>query len=261
MSIGRKKNIDNPKWIEVFGKIEELVSADEVNRLEKDVVDEIKKTVAGKKVAYAWSGGKDSIVLGKLCESANITDCMFAHTDLEYPSFLQWCLANKPDSCEVIDVGLDMEWLSKHPEMIFPRDCRTTYHWYQLVQQRAIKSYFKEQNLDMIIVGHRKADGNYVGRGSNISRNSAGVVRYSPIADWTHEQVLAYIHYRGLNLPPIYEWENGYKCGTHPWPARTHTKSIDDGFRSVYSIDKTIVEQAAEYIPEACHFLREEVTK
>ena len=78
-----------------------------------------------------------------------------------------------------------------------------------------------------------------------------------PIADWTHEQLLAYIHYRNLPMPPIYGWKDGFKCGTHPWPARQFTDSIKNGFRDVYEIDPEIVKQAAEFIPAARHFLEE----
>jgi 3'-phosphoadenosine 5'-phosphosulfate sulfotransferase (PAPS reductase)/FAD synthetase len=45
-------------------------------------------------------------------------------------------------------------------------------------------------------------------------------VRYSPMRAWSHELVFAFVHYYGLALPPIYEWEEGFKAGTHPWPAR-----------------------------------------
>ena len=255
MSLGKKKNIDNAEWIKAMSEIESAVSKKDIQKLKSKTLDEIKRITKQKKVAFAWSGGKDSIVLADICKSAGIENSMFGHTDLEYPEFLKWCLDNKPNECEVINVGLDLEWLSKHPGMLFPNDCKTVYRWYQLVQQTAIKKYFKEHELDMVVVGHRKADGNYVGKGTNISSNGAGIVRYSPLSEWSHEQVLAYIHYYELALPPIYEWENGYKCGTHPWPARTHTQNIEDGFKAVYAIDKTIVEQAAAYIPEARHFL------
>lgn len=260
MSLGRKKNIDNAAWVTAFESIESAVTKKEIQQLEKDTVQQIRDVTKDKKVAYAWSGGKDSIALRLLCEKAGIKACMFAHTDLEYPEFLKWCLANKPDDCEVIDVGLDLAWLEKHPDMLFPRDCRTAYRWFQLVQQTAIRRYFREHELDMIVVGHRTADGNYVGKGTNISRNGAGIVRYSPMAAWTHEQLLGYIHYKGLPMPPIYAWPDGFRCGTHPWPARQHTASIEDGFNAVYSIAPDVVQSAAEVIPEARHFL-EGVTK
>ena len=67
--------------------------------------------------------------------------------------------------------------------------------------------------------------------------------------------VLAYIHYHGLELPPIYGWRNGFKCGTHPWPSRMYMESKEQGFKEVYEIDPSIVVQAAELIPSARAFL------
>lgn len=259
MSLARKKNIDNAEWIETFRNIESIVTEKEVAELEEAAVRAITQKTKGKTVAYAWSGGKDSIALNRLCEKAGIGPCVFAHTDLEYPAFLDWCLKNKPDACEVINVGLDLKWLADNPVMLFPHDRRIIYRWFQIVQQKAIRQYFRANNLDMIVVGHRTADGNFVGK-DKICRNNAGVVRYSPIADWTHEQLLAYIHYRNLPMPPIYGWKDGFKCGTHPWPARQFTDSIKNGFRDVYEIDPEIVKQAAEFIPAARHFLEEVTT-
>ena len=259
--IGRKQSTSNATWLDAMEHIEELVSEKDVAALEKDTVRAMKQAVKGKTAAYAWSGGKDSLVLAALCEKAGIKDSMFAYTDLEYPAFLDWCKAHAPDGCEMINVGLDLKWLSEHPEMLFPKDGRLVYRWFQIVQQTGIRQYFNEHKLDMIAVGHRTADGNYVGRGTNISSNTrTGVVRYAPIAHWTHEQVLAYIHYRNLPMPPIYGWIDGFRCGTHPWPARQYTESIEDGFRDVYAIDRDIVVKAAEVIPEARRFL-EGVTK
>ncbi len=257
MSLGRIKNIDNQRWIDTMANIESEVSLKDIEQLEAETLKAIRSTVSGKKAAFAWSGGKDSIVLAKLCEKAKVKDSLFVHSELEYPEFLGWCLSNLPKGCEVINIGLDLKWLSEHPEMLFPRDSRTVYRWYQIVQQNGIRKYFREHELDMMIVGHRKADGNYTGNAEHISRNGAGIVRYAPLSEWTHEQVLAYIHYRKLAMPPIYAWENGYKCGTHSWPCRTHTKSVEDGFRAVYAIDRSIVEAAAEYLPQARAFLEE----
>ena len=75
------------------------------------------------------------------------------------------------------------------------------------------------------------------------------------MSDWTHEQVLAYIYYYNLEMPPIYNWKNGYLCGTHPWPARQWTKSVENAWAEVYEIDKYIVTEAAKYIGSANDFL------
>lgn len=96
--------------------------------------------------------------------------------------------------------------------------------WFHIVQHRGQARYYKEHQLEILLLGRRKADGNYVGK-DNIYTNSAGITRYSPLAEWRHEDILAYIHYYDVKLPPIYDWEKGYLCGTHPWPARQYMET------------------------------------
>jgi len=194
-------------------------------------------------------------VLADICRQVGITSCVFAHTNLEYPAFLAWCLENKPQDCEVINTGQDLDWLAKHPAMLFPQNSALVSRWFAIVQRAAIQRYFRAHQLDIIVAGHRKADGNYVGKCANIYTNGAGVTRYSPLADWPHELVLAYIHYHDIALPPIYGWRDGYRCGTHPWPSRMGMKSIEQGWAEVYEIDRSIVEQAAAKIESAARFL------
>ena len=43
--------------------------------------------------------------------------------------------------------------------------------------------YYKEHQLEILLLGRRKADGNYVGK-DNIYTNSSGITRYSPLAEW-----------------------------------------------------------------------------
>jgi len=253
--LGRKQSMDNARWLEAMARIEELVSKDELDNAVATVCDEIKQVTAGKKVAYAWSGGKDSLVIEDICKKLGITDCVFVHTELEYPAFLSWCMEHKPEGCEVINTGQDLDWLAKHPAMLFPDNSTLISRWFEIVQRNGIKQYFLKHQLDIIIVGHRKADGNYVGKGSNILTNGAGVTRYSPLADWPHELLLAYIHYHKIPMPPIYQWKDGYRCGTHPWPSRMGMKSIEDGWADVYEIDPSIVIAAATKIESAAHFL------
>ena len=90
----------------------------------------------------------------------------------------------------------------------------------------------------------------------NIYTNVQGITRYSPLSDWTHEQILAYIYYHGLELPPIYGWKNGYLCGTHPWPARQWTGTEAEGWAQIYEIDPNIVKEASEYFLRAREYIR-----
>lgn len=253
--LGRKQRIKNADWIETFSNIEQLVRKTELDRLVKDTVKEIKQKTAKKKASFAWSGGKDSLVLEKICHMAGITACVLVISNLEYEAFLQWVEDNKPSELAIINTGQDMKWLAAHQQMLFPQESKLAARWFNIVQHRGQAKYYKDNDLDVMLLGRRRADGNYVGKGDNIYTNAQGVTRYSPLADWTHEQILAFIHYYKVKMPPIYEWHNGYSCGTHPWAARQWTGSIENGWKEVYEIDSSIVIEAADYISSAKAFL------
>lgn len=253
--LGRKQRIKNSDWIETFGKIEQSVSRKDLDKLADQTVQEIKKKTKGKKAAYAWSGGKDSLVLGEICRQAGIIPCVLVVCDLEYDVFMEWVKWHKPPELSIINTGQDIKWLAAHPNMLFPQDSKCASQWFHIVQHRGQAKYYKENGLDMLLLGRRKADGNYVGKGDNIYTNKQGVARYSPLSEWSHEQVLAYIHYNNLELPPFYGWKNGYLCGTHPWPARQWTESVENAWAEIYKIDRSIVVEAAGYIESARDFL------
>lgn len=226
-----------------------------MDKLADQTVQEIKKKIGGKKAAYAWSGGKDSLVLGEICRKAGITPCVLVICDLEYGAFMEWVKWHKPPELSIINTGQDIEWIAAHPHMLFPKDSKCAAQWFRIVQHKGQAKYFKENNLDMLLLGRRRADGNYVGKGDNIYTNGQGITRYSPMSEWTHEQVLAYIHYYKLEMPPIYGWKNGYLCGTHPWPARQWTGSVENAWAEIYGIERSIVVEAAGHIQSAKDFL------
>ncbi len=253
--LGRKQSIRNEDWLKAMEHIEDLISRDELEEKVSATVQEIQKMTNGKKAAYAWSAGKDSIVLGKICVAAGVTDCMIGICNLEYPEFTGWIIEHKPKNLEVINTGQDIEWLAKHLEMLFPQNSKAAARWFSIVQHRAQARYYKEHGLDMILLGRRRADGNYCGKGGDIYTDGRGITRYSPLAGWKHEEILGYIHYFDVPLPPIYGWKNGYLCGTHPWPARQWTGSVTNAWAEVYEIDHRLVEGAAEQIESAKEFL------
>lgn len=192
--LGRKQSIKNEDWLAAVSRIEELVPRVELDKLVEDTVKEILLQTAGKKAAYAWSGGKDSLVLGEMCRRADITECMIGICNLEYPEFLTWIQEHKPENLEILNTGQDMGWLEEHKDMLFPADSKAASRWFSIVQHRAQAKYYKAHDLDLILLGRRRADGNYCGKGGNIYTDSKGVTRYSPLAGWKHEAVLAYIH-------------------------------------------------------------------
>lgn len=253
--LGRKQKISNGTWIETFKNIEQIVPKKKLEQKVGQTVKDIKGKTKGKKTAFAWSGGKDSLVLEQICYMAGIKECVLVICDMEYREFLAWVTEHRPEHLEIIDTGQSLEWLAAHQNMLFPQNSKISAQWFHIVQHRGQEKYYKSRNLDMLLLGRRRADGNYVGKGTNIYTDGKGVTRYSPLADWSHEEVLAFIHYYKIHMPPFYEWQNGYYCGTHPWPARQWTGSVENGWKEVYAIDRTIVEEAAAYIPSARSFL------
>lgn len=255
--LGKKQRIDNQSWLDVVEHIEDYVSKKELDLRIKETVKAIKEMTRGKKAAYGWSGGKDSLVLQMLCQKAGIKECLLTVTNLEYPEFMKWIEANSPEGLTVINTGQDLKWLSEHEVMLFPQESQTAARWFHMVQHRGQDRYYKEHKLDMMIVGRRRADGNYVGKSGNIYTTAKGITRYSPLADWSHEEVLAVIHYYDIDLPPIYSWQNGFVCGTHPWPARQWTGGIQEGWEEIYEIDPSLVKEASKYIESAKQFLKQ----
>ena len=166
--LGRKQRVNNSEWIDTFGKIEQLVTKKELDQLVEKTVKEIKKKTKGMESAYAWSGGKDSLVLGEICQMAGISSCVLVICNLEYKAFIEWVDIHKPKELSIINTGQDMEWLAAHPHMLFPQDSRHAAQWFHIVQHRGQAKYYKEKQLDMMLLGRRRADGNYVGKRDNI---------------------------------------------------------------------------------------------
>jgi len=209
----------------------------------------------GKEVAVSYSGGKDSIVVNHMCQQIGIDRTFWVRTNLEYPKVVKWINRYGPDNLEVVNTGQDLKWLAKNQNMLFPQSKKIALIWYRIVQNTGQKLYFKENKIDMLIVGSRIKDGNEPGK-DGMKVNKHGVVYYSPIYDWSHEDLLAYIEHFNIKLPPLYRWFNGFQVGTGPWAAREHTGSIQKGWEEVYNINPLIVKKAAKHITSAKSFLK-----
>lgn len=227
-----------------MNRIESIVSRERYEARKKLAVSRIRR-LSGRRPAFAWSGGKDSLALQVVCEAAGVFECCLGMTNLEYPAFLQWITDHMPHELSVYSNGWDIEWLTKHPQMLFPKDSKTASEWFKGTQHSAQRRFFSDYGATTLFVGRRLADGNYCGKGFAYTAN--GVTRASPIADWSHEDVLACLHYEGMadDLPPFYRWPRGYRCGTHSWPARQWCDSDMHGWSEVYEIDASLVTDAA----------------
>jgi 3'-phosphoadenosine 5'-phosphosulfate sulfotransferase (PAPS reductase)/FAD synthetase len=262
-SISKKQVSDQAEWVTAWLEIEKRVPKHVIDEKIAKTIKEVKSLVAGKRVAFAWSGGKDSIALEFVMRHAGVKECLIGISNLEYPAFLQFVTDAMPPRLEVINAGLDLRWLSENLDMLFPKDSKTASKWFKLIQHNAQDAYFLEHKLDFIILGRRKSDGNHIpyNFGLPIYRNKRGFVRYSPLAEWTHEDVLAIIHWYQLPMPPIYSWPRGYQCGTHSWAARQWTQSDLHGMHEVYTIDPGIVMNASKLIPQARTYIDKYVLK
>lgn len=253
-TLGRKHTANNEDFLAAWQNIEQLVSYDEAAALVEATVADILLKTAGHRVAYAWSGGKDSLALQYVCEKAGIFRCVFCTAqELEYPAFLQWVYQNQPQGMTVIDNrNLSLRWLASNPYMLFPSDARMNIRWMERLQYAGQREYCRQQGIEFLILGRRSQDGNYLGRtGGNIYTKSNGEVRYNPISHWSHEQVMAVIHYfMGGNLPAVfYNSADGWVKGTGLWAEREYS------WQEVYAVDASVVHRAAHYIQSAKDFL------
>lgn len=251
----RKQSLEHADFVAIRENARRTVSPAALAEKTERAVGEVRAFCRGKNAAFAWSGGKDSIALAAVAALAGIPDCVLGITDLEYPAFLAWVTAHMPDRLEVINTGLDLDWLAANPGMLFPQNATTAAQWFAKVQHAAQRRYYKANRLDVLLVGRRRSDGNFVGRGGLNWYDADGIVRYSPLADWSHAELFALIDRHRLPLPPFYDWPRGYRCGTHPWAARQWCKGIGHGWHEVHQIDPGIVRMAATRIPSALDYL------
>ena len=258
-ALGRKQHIsDAAAWQEAAKWDRETVTDSELDALVDKAVTGITSELAGgRRLAYGWSGGKDSQILRHVAELAGVPECILGMTTgLEWPAMLRWLTDHMPPGCEIGAVPIDLAWLAARPVMLFPQG-RHGSRWFSVVQHRAQRDYFRAQKLDMLLLGRRRKDGNYVGPGeADRYTNSRGVTYWSPLADWTHEHALALIARENLPLPPCYDWPRGYQVGTGPWPARQWTHSTDHGFSECWSIDPDVIRHAATVLPQAAEWMQ-----
>jgi len=261
--LGVKQEIEQDAWLEALEEVRDRLQEDtefekRIIRLRDKTREKITRKIKGKKVALSWSGGKDSIVLEHLCRGLEIEKKFWVRCNLEYQLVIDWVEQNAPENLEIINTGQDLKWLSQNHHLLFPQHAEVASVWFKKVQNEGQKKYFREKNIDMILVGRRTKDGNDPGE-EGLDIDEYEVVRYAPIYDWHHEDVLAYMEYFDIEWPPFYFWNNGFQVGTGPWAAREYTGSIENGWQEVYEIEPQIVEVAARYLDSATEFLRNNI--
>ena len=90
--------------------------------------------------------------------------------------------------------------------MLFPHGIYAA-HWHTLVQQREQQRYYHEHRLGMLLQAPRCQFGNNYSYGpaKELTWNDrSGVIRYTPLVDWSPEAMLALIQREQIPLPPCY---------------------------------------------------------
>lgn len=261
--LGRRHKTSDKEFWETYQNIEKSVSRQSVEVLSERAIRRIQQVTKGKKTAFAWSGGKDSLVVAHLLQRAGVSTrgLLGITAGLEYPEMETWYEQHVPEGVEIVRAPYTLRWLAKHQELIFtlspPFAQALTGFWADNVWLKPQNVYCEKHGSEMLILGRRRADGNFCGpkedRGLYEAKNH--VFRFLPIVDWTQEETIAYMHYYDLHLPPIYHQIHGFKVGTHPWPARQSIVDVDDGWAQVYECDPGIVREAAQYIDGAKRYL------
>lgn len=247
-----KQRSTHEDWIRAM----ERVTLDDRARIRRKVQETAERIAPyASEATFGWSGGKDSQVLRLVAEAAGVTESYLAISDLEYPAFLAWATQNMPDGLTVFRREWDLDWLAAHPDMLFP-DAKGAGQWFSGVQGWGRRRAIRNDRPRHVLLGRRRADGNQCGSkigpaGLGLSYEQDGSVVWSPLADWTHEDVLAALVTFRLPLPPCYRWPRGFRVGTGSWPARQWVDDQLHGWTEVHTIDPSVVHHAATKIPSA----------
>lgn len=243
----QKQKSRESDWERILSECDKTVSIDRLRELEQRAVRDIRRISKTEKCAYGYSGGKDSVVLNELVKKSCVDIlCFYSLTSFEYPAMERFIKATAPSlAIELKTNDATIEFLNNHPQYLFPEETEKkirseyTKHW-RAVPER----YLHSKGYSSMITGRRIEDGNFCGKlinGIYTSQNKL-IKSYNIIADWTHDELLAYIKINNLPLAPIYQYPNGFKFGTHMWIERDRVDgSIEKTFEEVWKIDKSIV--------------------
>lgn len=233
--LGKKQISNSDDWAKTWNNISNIISFDHIKQITLSTINYVKEyTKAFNNVAYCWSGGKDSLVLQKIIELSGLDiPSLLVLYPTEYPEMEKWLLKNKPKRCVVKQAKhFTYEEINNNLELLFP-DKEKYIASYLPPRWKCQKDFRKENNIDLLIMGRRKIDGN------NCS-NKCGT--FNPLADWTHEEILGFIYYNNIELPPCYFYPRSWRYGTHCWTERGRLPNFPyDNFDELMLIDEKLL--------------------
>lgn len=241
-----KRNSEEIEWHNAL--VEPPIKKEDIDNLVKRTVSDIQATLKDNKVAVAYSGGKDANALLEVMKMTGKDFKVFnVLTNVEYPQMLEWLKEKDIPNYHEVVIPIDWSWVRENPKMLFPKESNTASKWFQIVQHKGQKKFAQEHDIDILVLGRRKSDGNYVGRGSNVyQKKTETFSRYSPLSDWSHDELISFLSHYNIDLPPIYNYPKGFRNGTHPIPARPNVDSDKEALEELETIDKGIIETMAD---------------
>lgn len=161
--------------------------------------------------ALAYSGGKDSVVVGLLLRELGLTVPGVCEVSFCFSRQIEDFRENAEKLGHNIEFrkSLDDEFLHKHDELIFGGSAEKRGWYYSVRQQKTVKDFAEENGHDCQIFGRRTEDNTVK---DYLYETSAGL-QCHPVRDWNEHQVVAYIRQSDVvDMPWIYStrWSKLY---------------------------------------------------
>lgn len=212
-----RKRMENIAYFKgLYDTAHREISKRECAELMKRTADEMALVFQGERVVYAWSGGKDSVVLDSLMRMVGNHIGVCVCTQLEYPCVDAFLMGNKPPRTEIVRTTHDLAWLRRNPKMLFPADSRTKSDWLRIVQHSHTDEFAKRVGASMLVFGRRTEDGNVMK--SKLYTVEGRARRYNPLKDFTHLQIWGIVRHFELPEYPLYaRHASSLVTGTGSW--------------------------------------------
>lgn len=110
--LGRKQSSKNSDWIYAWNNCTNIIDRNHIEQLTNQTIARIQSVTrlhGFKRISYAWSGGKDSIVLHDILRKSGIHTVggIMALYEHEFPEFLEWITDNAPEDVQIASLGTD----------------------------------------------------------------------------------------------------------------------------------------------------------
>lgn len=256
MALNVKHRTTNQDWLDTISNIENLITPGEVERKAQETIDRIITHTNGlDEILISYSTGKDSIIVTELCRELGIHDGIWFMTELEYPDLYRWAEIHGPKKLIMWNMRVDYHWISQHPDWLFPpHPSPISDRWMNRLQWQGKRELFQHRRPQAMLNGRRNKESNRCGK--NGVYDDQGTLIHAPLYDWTHEEILGYLHYNEVEIPRYYHHWNGWKIGSGAWARRDRYTTLEHSWWEIYTYDPQIVKLSAKYqLPGAQEYL------